>query len=176
MNAIDYCLIIDNNTTRITLLEQTIKESRLSTHIKLAMNCGHGLLFLKEIWLKAGEKKILVIMNAKTPIMDGNEFLDELKMTSYSNSGNLLILALNDDMNDRDIEAYKRKGLTNFISSPFPFEAIVSLVNEKFTSPGTPEQEEPEELVLVNAPAPPALNKPKKNKHNRNMHRPGRTV
>jgi response regulator RpfG family c-di-GMP phosphodiesterase len=132
MTPIDHCVIIDNNASRISLLEQTIKENKLASTIKLTLNCGHGLVYLKEMWDKVGERKTLVIMNVNTPIMNGSEFLDELKGTPYSKSHEFLLIALNDTMNEKDKEVYQKKGITNFISSPFSLDSIHSLLKEIF--------------------------------------------
>lgn len=142
MTPIDHCVIIDNNTSRTSLLEQTIKENMVAANIKLTVNCGHGLVYLKEMWDKVGERKTLVIMNVNTPIMNGSEFLDELKGTPYSKSQAFLLIVLNDTMSEKDKENYIKKGITNFISSPFSIDSIHSLVKAKFNLGESAEKKE----------------------------------
>lgn len=138
MNAIDHCLIIDNNQGRTSILEKTIKEHQVASSVKLTLNCGHGLLYLKEMWEKMGERKTLVFINVNTPIMDGAEFMDELKLTPYFKSEKFMIVAMNDTINEKDKDVFIKKGISHFISSPFSYDTIYSLIGSKFEIRETP--------------------------------------
>src|SRR4051812_24536259 len=96
MEASTHCLIIDNNLIRSSVLEKLLKEGNISSSIKHTLNCGHGLVYLKEVWEKLRDHKTVIILNVNTPIMDGLEFLDELNTTPYLKSERLTLVALSE--------------------------------------------------------------------------------
>jgi CheY-like chemotaxis protein len=122
---IDHCLIIDNNITRSSELQKILKDGNISASIKHTLNCGHGLVYLKEVWNKIHNHNTVVILNVNTPIMNGWEFLEVLKDTPYNDK--LTIVAMSDTLDESDKVTYEKKGIKKFISSPFSLEAISTI-------------------------------------------------
>jgi CheY-like chemotaxis protein len=158
---IERCVIIDNNTSRSAALEKALRENKISSNIKHTLNCGHGLVYLKEIWENIQNQQALVIMNVHTPIMNGIEFMDELKDTPYSKTKNLMLVAMNDTLDEIDKNKFIEKGITSFINSPFSKESLTDILKDKFT------YEETEELSIPEKVQPSFTEKKTKNKNRR---------
>jgi response regulator RpfG family c-di-GMP phosphodiesterase len=81
-----------------------------------ALNCGHGLLYLSQSSDKIGGKQGLVILNGKTPIMGGFEFLQELhKGELRHDKDKLRIVVISDDLTAEEERNYKAKGIKDFL-------------------------------------------------------------
>ncbi|HSZ72200.1 MAG TPA: response regulator [Cytophagaceae bacterium] len=136
MGYIDYCLIVDNDTDRRNELKKVISNAGLVKEVMAALNCGHGLLYLNQSLSKIYGKQGLVILNGKTPIMGGFEFLQELHKGEFKHDKEKLrIVVISNDLTDEEEKNYKAKGVNDFLPSCCSDETFSATLKKIFSKP-----------------------------------------
>jgi response regulator RpfG family c-di-GMP phosphodiesterase len=137
MQKIDQLIIVDNNSNRAIETQKAILKAEICENIKIAVNGEHALLCLDHLDLhqRMKGKKIMVLLNMETPIMNGLEFLDGMLHKSYPNKEKILIVVLKDLSSPETIERARKKGITEFVTSPIDIpslnETLVNYFSEK---------------------------------------------
>ncbi len=116
MGHVDFCLIADHNADRRNGLKQTISNNKFATEVVEALNCGHGLLYLNQFGEKVAGKHMVVILNGKTPMMGGFEFLNELSKGAFKYDRNKVkIVVLSEGLSEEEEKKYRLYGVVDFI-------------------------------------------------------------
>lgn len=116
MAHVDFCLIADHNADRRNGLKQTISNNKLAKEVVGALNCGHGLLYLNQSCEKVDGKHMVVILNGKTPMMGGFEFLTELNKGLFKyDRDKVKIVVLSEGMSEEEEKKYRLHGVIDFI-------------------------------------------------------------
>jgi DNA-binding NarL/FixJ family response regulator len=116
MGHVDFCLIADHNADRRNGLKQTISNNKLATEVVASLNCGHGLLYLNQSYEKVDGKQLVVILNGRTPMMSGFEFLNELNKGLFRyDRDKVKIVVLADGISDEEERKYRLHGVVDFI-------------------------------------------------------------
>lgn len=135
MGYIDYCLIVDSDSNRRNELKNAISNAGLVKEVMAALNGGHGLLYLNQSLDKLN-KQGLVILNGKTPIMGGFEFLQELQKGEFKHSTDKLrIVVISDDLTAEEEIRYKAKGIKDFLPACCSDEAFSTMLKTIFDKP-----------------------------------------
>lgn len=133
MGHIDLCLIADHNTDRRNGLKQTICNNSLAKEVVGSLNCGHGLLYLNQSFEKVEGKQVVIILNSKTPMMSGVEFLNELTKGAFkNNANNLKIVVLKDGLTAEDERKYRLHGVIDFIEGDVEDEGLCDKLKNIF--------------------------------------------
>ncbi|MDB5274311.1 MAG: hypothetical protein JWO58_2678 [Chitinophagaceae bacterium] len=136
MGYIDYCLIVDSDTDRRNELKKAISNAGLVKEVMAALNGGHGLLYLNQSLDKIGGKQGIVILNGRTPIMGGFEFLQELNKGEFKHdTDKLRIVIISDDLTAEEEKKYKAKGIRDFLPACCSDETFSSTLKKIFTKP-----------------------------------------
>ncbi len=118
------------------MLKKAISNAGLVKEVMAALNGGHGLLYLNQSLDKIGNKQGLVILNGKTPIMGGFEFLQELQKGEFKHtSDNLRIVIISDDLTAEEEIRYKAKGVKDFLPACCSDESFSSILKRIFDKP-----------------------------------------
>jgi CheY-like chemotaxis protein len=116
MGYIDYCLIVDSDSDRRNELKKVISTAGRVKEVTATLNGGHGLLYLNQSLGKIVDKQGLIILNGKTPIMGGFEFLQELCKGELKHAKDKLrIVVISDDLTTEEENKYKAKGIKHFL-------------------------------------------------------------
>ncbi len=135
MGYIDYCLIVDSDSDRRNELKKAISNAGLVKEVMAALNGGHGLLYLNQSLDKINKQGI-VILNGKTPIMGGFEFLQELHKGDFKNAKDKLrIVVIADELTAEEENNYKAKGIKDFLPACCSDETFSTLLKNIFTKP-----------------------------------------
>lgn len=136
MGYIDYCLIVDSDSNRRNELKKVISNAGLVKDVMAALNGGHGLLCLNQSLEKLGDKQGIVILNGKTPIMGGFEFLQELYKSEYKLAKDKLkIVVISDDLTAEEENHYKAKGIHDFLPACCSDETFSTVLRRVFSQP-----------------------------------------
>jgi response regulator RpfG family c-di-GMP phosphodiesterase len=150
MVKINQVILVDNDCDSNLCNEKIIKESSLSSEVKITLNGGHALLYLDHINHKLDKDfKVLILLNMETPIADGFDFLQGYYKESkkIKNKENILIVVLSNNLSNEKMERIQRIGQVNFISSPISMEVLNTLVQKHFSLPVAPVGSEPEFIM-----------------------------
>lgn len=143
MSHVDFCLIADHNSDRRNGLKEKIASYKLSSTVVQAINCGHGLLYLTQCSDKVIGKQVVVILNSKTPIMGGIEFLRELKKCEVQyNADTLKIVVLEDGLSDEDKKEYETYGVVDFMDCNLEDDELELQLKNIFKKPRTKSAED----------------------------------
>jgi DNA-binding NtrC family response regulator len=136
MGYIDYCLIVDSDSDRRNELKKAISNAGLVKEVMAALNGGHGLLCLNQSLDKIGNKQGIVILNGKTPIMGGFEFLQELHKGDFKQAKDKLrIVVISDDLTAEEENRYKAKGIKDFLPACCSDETFSAMLKNIFAKP-----------------------------------------
>jgi response regulator RpfG family c-di-GMP phosphodiesterase len=138
MVTVNQVILVDNDCDSNLCNEKIIKESLLSSEVKITLNGGHALLYLDHISHKLDKDfKVLILLNMETPIADGFDFLQGYHKESkkLKHKENIFIVVFSNNLSNEKIEKIKRIGQVNFISSPVSRETLNTLVQNHFNLP-----------------------------------------
>lgn len=112
-------MIVDDDRSSTFENTRIIKESGITNCVKTALNGGHALLYLNQIYTNLKEKKLLILLDTKMPIMDGLEFLKHFNRCEYPYKENISIALLIDDNSSKDhVDEARKLGVKSFIRKP----------------------------------------------------------
>jgi len=134
MEKIDFVLIVDNNSLRVAEAQKKLRESKIGETIKVAVNGEHALVCLEHLNLfnSLKGKKIMVLLNMDTPIMNGMELLESGRFKSLPCKEQILMIVMKDVSSAYSVELAKQKGVTSFISSPVEPSELNQMASEYF--------------------------------------------
>ena len=136
MGYIDYCLIVDSDSNRRNELKKAISNAGLVKEVMAALNGGHGLLYLNQSLDKISNKQGIVILNGRTPIMGGFEFLQELHKGDFKHAKDKLrIVVISDDLTAEEENSYKAKGIKDFLPACCSDDTFSDTLKNIFAKP-----------------------------------------
>jgi CheY-like chemotaxis protein len=134
MKRIDQIILVDNNQSGSLAAIKNIESAGLAENVKLAVNGEHALLVLDhlDLYKRISGRKIIVILNIDTPIMNGIDFLEGYKWRKYPNKEEILIV-VTDNTARENIEKARSLGAKEVISSPLKTSEISEMADKYFT-------------------------------------------
>jgi CheY-like chemotaxis protein len=118
MNNLQILIVDDDKISNLEVI-RVIKESGITNCVKTALNGGHALLQLSQIYNNLHGSNLLILLDLQMPIMDGFSFLKEFERCDYTFKENIKIAVLvNDDTDQDDMEIARRMGVKEFINKP----------------------------------------------------------
>lgn len=134
-------IIVNHDSAQSTEIQKAVKESGLAEKVKIAVNCGHALLYIDHLHLngRIQEGEILVLLDMHTPIVNGISFLKEFQALRHLKKEKIRLAVMDKDLSEEQKQKIMSFGKTQFI--PFPvtestLREITSTCNG--TEKGTP--------------------------------------
>lgn len=126
MIQVDLVLIVDNNGSRVASIKRRLEEQTSAQTYRVAVNGEHALLCLDhfELCSTMRGKKVIVVLNLETPMVDGLYFLDKLKDRTYSSREKIAVLALEEATSSEQLAIAKNKGIFGTLSSDYNFSSL----------------------------------------------------
>lgn len=132
MFTVQQVVLIDNDMDGNARKLQVITNDSFSKCVKVSVNSGIALLYLQQQNEVLKNLPRLIILNVDTPIMNGFEFLSELKNSKTICTNNLTIAVLKDNLTVDQMEKLRIMGVTNFIAEDFRAEELSKIVKKQF--------------------------------------------
>ncbi len=132
MFTVHQVVLVDNDLDGNAHKIQKLTQIGFSNHVKVSVNAGIALLYLQQQHEVLRDVTQLIILNIDTPIMNGFEFLSELKNSKIISSQNLMVAVLKNNLSELQIDKLKIMGITNFIDEDFCPEMLSKSVKKHF--------------------------------------------
>lgn len=122
-------LLIDDDKTFNFINERVIRMSTFADNIKAYINANSALTELRNtISLRPTDFPEVIFLDINMPVMDGWEFLDELKNFPAEAIKQCKVFLLTSSIDTNDIEKSKNYGVVyDFISKPLTAEKLDAL-------------------------------------------------
>lgn len=135
MKVIDEVLIVNNDSNTNLFLQKKIVENGFADNVKLTLNAGHALLYLEHMHLsrRIEGKKLLILLNMNTPIMNGIDFLKSFQESGQFKKENIMIVVMSDDLTSYFVSAAKEGGINYFVPFQLCLNELTRLVSSKFS-------------------------------------------
>lgn len=132
MKKIKNTLIVDDDQVLITLMRLLVKKNEHFENCKDFPNGKKALDFILEAMNQNNDLPDLILLDINMPIMDGWEFLDELKTINYPNTVPVYIVTSSIDPNDQEkAESYEM--IKGYIMKPITKNKLDIIFNELTT-------------------------------------------
>jgi CheY-like chemotaxis protein len=132
MEMINQVLLVNSNYSDNTLIEKNIRKTGIKCKVKVTLNGGHGLLYLNHMEDKIKHARLLILLNMETPIMNGFEFLKEIKGMGNLRNSNIMIVVMKGNLSPEAIEKVRSFGISEFISDPASSDDINKMMKKHF--------------------------------------------
>lgn len=125
-------MLVDDDKNANTHHSRIIKESGFSSCVKVALNGGHALLYLNQIFTDVkDDNRLLILLDTDMPIMNGLEFLKYYDRCEYPCKRNIEIaVMISADTSVYELEAMKRYGVRHVIQKPLDPKLLFEIVQE----------------------------------------------
>jgi response regulator RpfG family c-di-GMP phosphodiesterase len=125
-------VLIGNDSEGNALKQNKITQNGICNSCKVSVNAGIALLYLQQQAEEFKNLSRLIIIDINTPIMNGFEFLSELRNSKTITSANTMIIAIKDKLNMAQLDKLKIMGVHNFIEEDFCPQLLTDIVKEHF--------------------------------------------
>lgn len=135
MNTIiNTVLLIDDDITINYFHNRLIQKNELTKSVLISQNGKEGIESIKELnEVCENNEKALIFLDLNMPIMNGWEFLDELKNLNDSLKLNYKLFVLSSSINPDDRKKAENNPLvTGYLSKPLSLEILDQLKNNYF--------------------------------------------
>lgn len=128
MKKLKKIMLVDDDFINNYINEKLLNKLELAEQVVVLKNGKEGLDFLKEN--SEGVCPELIFLDNQMPVMDGVEFMENLKKINFRNFKEVVVMLLVATVNDSDIEKYKELGVNEFTSKPLSEKVILDTVNK----------------------------------------------
>ena len=135
MLPVKQVVLIDNDTDGNARKQQVLNNHRFSHNLRTCVNAGIALLYLQQQNEHLKSTPRLIILNIDTPIMNGFEFLSELKNSTSICTTNLMIAVIKDNLTGSQIDKLRNMGINHFIDSDICVETLSKIVSKQIKQP-----------------------------------------
>ena len=132
MFTVHQVVLVDNDLDGNAHKIQKLTQIGFSNNIKVSVNAGIALLYLQQQHETLKDLTQLIILNIDTPIMNGFEFLSELKNSKTISNQNIMVAVLKNNLSELQIDKLKIMGVTNFIDEDFCPDMLSKSVKKHF--------------------------------------------
>ena len=132
MICVHQVVLVDNDLDGNARKIQKLNQIGFSNNIKVSVNAGIALLYLQQQNELLKDFTQLLIVNVDTPIMNGFEFLSELKNSKIVSTKNIMIAILSDNLTTSQMDKLKIMGIKHFIEEDFCVETLAKSVKKYF--------------------------------------------
>ncbi len=131
---INTVLLIDDDITINYFHNRLIQKNELTKSVLISQNGKEGIESIKELnEVCENNEKALIFLDLNMPIMNGWEFLDELKNLNDSLKLNYKLFVLSSSINPDDRKKAENNPLvTGYLSKPLSLEILDQLKNNYF--------------------------------------------
>lgn len=125
-------LLVDDDTNANNQHARKIKESGFTSCVKVALNGGHALLYLNQIFQDVrDDRKLLILLDTDMPIMNGLDFLKHYERCEYPCKKNIeIVVMVARDLSSFELELMKSMGVRHFLQKPLDPKHLFDIVNE----------------------------------------------
>lgn len=118
-------LLVEDNPADVRLVQETMKEGRLPTHLTIAKDGVEALQFLTE---SESYRPDLILLDLNLPRKNGLEVLEEIKRHDLFRTIPVIVMTTSD--NDRDIQHAYRLYANAFITKPVDLDQFIDVVRK----------------------------------------------
>lgn len=121
MNKFNCTLIIDDDPVSCFINSELISEIGLTRHSHSVNNGAAALDYIDEQCNQPNEERNcpnIVLLDLNMPVMDGFEFLEELRERSMLLLSKFKIIVLTSSTNPQDLERAKRYNVDGYLNKP----------------------------------------------------------
>lgn len=125
-----HILLVDDDHRANQENSKIIREHGFRASVKTALNGGHALLCLEQIYNHRPHDTLIILLDTQMPIMNGFEFMAAFNKTDYRNKNNIRIIMMISDQNaQNEIEKARRSGVRDFIQKPIAPAELAKLLS-----------------------------------------------
>ncbi len=125
-----HILLVDDDHRANQENSKIIREHGLCSCVRIALNGGHALLCLEQIYNHQPHDTLIILLDTQMPIMNGFEFLNEFSKTNYRFKSKVkIIMMLSEQGNRGDMERARQYGISSFIQKPVNPAELARLVS-----------------------------------------------
>lgn len=126
-------LIIDDDEVFNFLTQRVIEAIGFANNIRTALNGIEALESLKES-ISCNSLPDLILLDINMPLMNGFEFLENLKCSDFPNKEKICIAILSSSSNSSDIEMANQYGIKYYFTKPLLEDDLQNLLKKEFYS------------------------------------------
>ncbi|TAH24848.1 MAG: hypothetical protein EAZ07_08645 [Cytophagales bacterium] len=150
MYTVQQVILIDSDMEGNLRKEHKLGQVQFASNIKISVNAGIALMYLRQQNDSLEGKPRLIILNVNTPIMDGYEFLSELRNSRTICTKNLMIAVIKDGLTSQQIDKLRIMGVTNFIEDNFCPESLTNIIKHQIAKPFSQKSQLPSKGGIAN--------------------------
>ena len=129
MNKYECILLIDDDPVNNFITKRLLEKSGIAREIQAISNGMAGIQFIKEYTQKNGRYPELILLDINMPVMDGADFMRNIKEFSPQFQEQTQVVVLTTSSDPRDVENMTNLGVKNFIAKPLTNEKLLNLLN-----------------------------------------------
>lgn len=124
-----HILLVDDDYLANQESSKLIREHGLCSCVRVALNGGHALLCLDQVYSHLPHDRLIILLDTQMPIMNGFEFLNEFGRANYRFKNKVtIIMMLSGQNNKNDMEKARQYGISCFIQKPVDPVELARLV------------------------------------------------
>jgi CheY-like chemotaxis protein len=122
-------LLVDDDDINNFLNKVIIEDMKIADKIFTSSNGQEALDLVKAKCGKGKQEECpdIIFLDINMPVMNGFEFLEELKKIKLNKKSIIVILSSSDNL--RDLQQAKKFGIENYVNKPLSEEKIVKVLN-----------------------------------------------
>jgi len=131
MNPLLQIMLVDDDRVFNSESTKIIRENGITNCVKTALNGGHAILLLDQIYSDLRNKKLLILLDPQMPIMDGIEFLKHYSKCNHPFKKNISIaFMVTPETSDEVIDEAKSLGIYHFLNKPLSLTALKEVLGD----------------------------------------------
>jgi len=131
MKKFNCVLLVDDDQVSNFLHRQVLEEMHIADHLHESCNGYEALSFVKEhcVPLEMTECPDLILLDIKIPVMNGFEFLEELKEYEKKMNRKLKVVIVSSSTNPQDREQSQTFPIDGYIDKPLSASKLENVMN-----------------------------------------------
>ncbi len=127
-NDLSYILYVEDSKLEIMRFKMALETNQYTNKVEIAMNGEEGLTFLNK---NRHHLPKIIVLDLKMPIMNGLEFLEQIKKDPTLQRIPTIILTTSE--NEKDIEKCYHYQIAGYFAKPFGMKAYNTMVERIIT-------------------------------------------
>lgn len=130
MKTLNCILLVDDDEINNFITEKLIKKTGVSKKVKTSHNGEEALLYLAKNCCSFEEGyPELILLDAKMPEMNGEEFMESFNKINLNANLNVKIVVLTSSENPKDKERMAELGAKAYINKPLTEEKLLQIID-----------------------------------------------
>jgi len=131
MKKFNCVLLVDDDSVSNFLHREVLERMHIANHTHESKNGHEALSFVKEHCAPVEESECpdLILLDIKMPVMNGFEFLEELKEFKKNLNRNLKVIIVSSSTNPKDREQSQKFPIDGYIDKPLSASKLEAVVD-----------------------------------------------